>query len=152
MLAFGFEPVQFKTIAQMQTGAVKHDPKVVCFDTQNLADFFGSKTVHLAQSESTRRPLRQGREAIAKNFPEITALQQLRRRRMPLIGRAICVPMTLPSVRSFKKLAVFRTFVTFLADRSLTPKASKMIYDLMFQDSDQPGSLRTSPFKMLVCL
>jgi hypothetical protein len=36
----------------MEASAMKHNPKVVHFNAQNLADLFALKTVDLPQSES----------------------------------------------------------------------------------------------------
>src|SRR5262247_1041313 len=126
----------------MQSSAVQHNPKVVHFNTQNLADFFTLKTVNLAQRESTRSSLRQGREAVVIYFPEIVALDQFCRRCMPFVWGVIVIPMTLPRLGPFKKLAVLGTFIRLFTEGGLTPCAPKMIDDLVFQNPDEPGALR----------
>src|SRR5687768_12540851 len=129
---FAFEPVYFQTIPQMQPGTVKHDPKVVYFDAQNLANFFAFKTLHLAQCESTDRTLRQWRKTVVKNLPEIAPFHQLSRSCMPIVWRIIVVPVPLPLIRPLKKLPVLWPFVRFLSDWSLTTDAPKVIDDLVF--------------------
>src|ERR1044072_3904226 len=69
---------------------------------------------------------------------------------MPFIGRVIRVPMTLPWLRSLKELAVLRAFVRFFAERRFPASASKMIDDLMLENSDEPGSLRSASLKFFV--
>ena len=68
------EPVYLQAIAQVQPRAMEHDPEVVHFNAQNLANFFTFKTLNFAQSESADSALRQWRETVVENFPEITAL------------------------------------------------------------------------------
>src|SRR5215467_4757765 len=114
----------------MQSSAMKHNPKVVHFYAQNLADLFTLETVNLAQRESTGGALRQRRETLVEYFPEVVALDQFRRRCVPLIGRVIRIPVTLPRPRSFEELAVLGAFVRFFAERSLSDSAPKMIDDL----------------------
>src|SRR6478672_12963735 len=60
--------------------------------------------------------------------------------------------MTLPGFRSFKELAVVRAFIRLFAKGSLAPSAAEMIDDLMFENSNKPGSLGTPPFKLFVSL
>ena len=126
------EPVYFQTIAQVQSSAVKHDPEIIYFNAQNVADFFAFKTFHLAQRESADRPLRQWRETVVKNLPKITPLHQFRGRRMPIVWRPIVVPMTLPRLGSLEKLSMLWSFVKFFADWRLTTDATKVINDLVF--------------------
>src|ERR1051326_4260103 len=80
----------------MQPSAVQHNPEIVYFNAQDLADLFALQTVDFTQRKSTGNALRQGREAIVKYFPEVAALDQLRRCCVPFIWRVIVVPMTLP--------------------------------------------------------
>src|SRR5215813_1164780 len=134
----------------MQPSAVQHNPEVVHFNAQNLADLFAFKTVNLAQRESTGSSLRQGREAVVIYFPEIVALDQLCRRCMPFIWRVIVIPMTLPRLGPFKRLAVLGTFIRFFTEWSLTHRAPKMIDDLVFQNPDEPGAFRSAPLKFFV--
>src|ERR1041385_5218688 len=134
----------------MQSSAVQHDPKVVHFNAQNLADFFTLKTVNLAQRESTSGTLRQRREAIVIYFPEVVSFNQLCRRCMPFIWGVIIIPMTLPRLGPFKKLAVLGTFIRFLTEWSLTRRAPKMIDDLVLQNPDEPGALRSASLKFFV--
>src|SRR4029079_4090254 len=134
----------------MQPSTVQHDPKVIHFNAQNLADLFAFETVHLAQSESTRGALRQRRETVVKHFPEVVALDQLRRRYMPFIWRVIVVPMTLPGPGFIKELAVLRAFVRFFAERSFPSGTPKVIDDLMFENPDQPGALRSTSLEFFV--
>lgn len=68
---------------------MKHNPEIVCFDAQNLADLFAFETVDFAQGESTSGALRQRRETVVEYFPEVVAFDQLRWRCMPLIRRVI---------------------------------------------------------------
>jgi hypothetical protein len=58
--------------------------------------------------------------------------------------------MTLPWIGPFKELAMLRAFIRFLAQRSLALGAPKMIDDLMLQNPDEPGALRSTPFEFLV--
>src|SRR5215213_3740641 len=134
----------------MQSSAVQHNPKVVHFNAQDLADFFTLKTVNLAQGESTSGTLRQRREAVIKYLPEVAALDQLRGRCVPFIWRVIIVPMTLPWIRSFKEFAVLGTFIRFFTEWGLTHRAPKMIDDLVFQNPNEPGALRSAPLKFFV--
>jgi hypothetical protein len=131
----------------MQSSAMKHDPQVVYFDAQDLADFFAFQSVHLTHGESADCALWQRREALVEDFPEITTLDQLGRRSMPIVWRAIGVPMALPGVRSIEKLSVLWSGVEVFADRGFTTGTSKVIDDLVLQDSDQPRSLRPRPSK-----
>src|SRR6185369_7251471 len=136
----------------MQSRAVQHDPKVVHFDAENLADLFALQTVNLSQSESTSSALRQRRETVVEYFPEVVTLDQLRWRCMPLIRRVISVPMALPWSGSFKELAMLRAFIRFFAEWGFAANAPEMIHDLMFQDTDQPGTFRAAPFELLIGL
>src|SRR5215813_11862001 len=134
----------------MQPSAVEHNPKIVHFNAQNLADLFAFQTIDFTQRESTGSSLRQGREAVVIYFPEIVALDQLCRRCMPFIWRVIVIPMTLPRLGPFKKLAVLGTFIRFFTEGSLTHYAPKMIDDLVFQNPDEPGAFRSAPLKFFV--
>src|ERR1051325_6538619 len=136
----------------MQSSAVQHNPKVVYFNTQNLADLFALQTIDFTQRESTSGALRQRRETVVKYFPEVAALDQLRWCCVPFIWRVIIVPMTLPWIRSFKEFAVLGTFVRLFAERSLTPGPPKVIDDLVLEDPNEPGSLRTPAFKLFIRL
>src|SRR5690242_19799802 len=129
---------------------MQHNPKVVHFNAQNLADFFTLKTVNLAQRESTSGTLRQRREAVVIYFPEIVALDQLCRRCMPFVWRIVVIPMTLPRLGPFKKLAVLGTFIRFFTEWGLTRRAPKVIDDLVFQNPDEPRALRSAPLKFFV--
>jgi hypothetical protein len=60
--------------------------------------------------------------------------------------------MTLPGPGPVKELAVLVTFIRFFTKRSLTPCTPKMIDDLMFQNSDEPGALRSTPLKFFISL
>src|SRR5690349_4656910 len=126
----------------MQPCAVQHDPEVVYSNAQDLADLFTFKTVHFAQRESTGSALRQRRKTVVEYFPEVAALDQFRRRCMPFIGRVVVVPMALPRFRPFEELAVLGTFIRLFAERSLTHSTAKMINYLMFENPDEPRSLR----------
>src|ERR1044072_2634335 len=125
----------------MQPSTVQHNPKVVYLNAQNLTDLFALKTVDLAQSEGAGSALRQRREAFVKYFPEVVALDQLRRRYLPFTGRVIFVPMTLPRLRSLKELAMLRPFFRFFAEWSFSTSATKVIDDLMLEYADEPGAL-----------
>src|SRR6185369_17063936 len=138
------------TIAQMQSSTVEHDPEVVHFNAQDLADLFAFQTVNLAQSESAGDTLWQGRQTVVEYFPEVATLDQFRRRCMPFVRRVIGVPMTLPWSRALKELEMFRTFVRLFAERRLAHSATKMIDDLVLENPDEPGSLRTTSFELLV--
>src|SRR6185369_5253361 len=94
--------------------------------------------------------LRQRREAVAIYFPEVAALDQFCRCRMPIIGRVIGIPMTLPRPGPFKKLAMLGTFIRFFTDGGFTRCAPKMIDDLVLQNPDEPGALRSAPLKFFV--
>src|ERR1051325_6365666 len=100
----------------MQPSAMKHHPKVVHFNAQDLADLLTLKTVNLAQRESTSGTLRQGREAVVIYFPEVVALDQLCRRCMPFIWRVIVIPVTLPRLGPFEELAMLGTFIRFFTE------------------------------------
>ena len=52
----------------MQPGAVQHNPQVVHFDAEDLADLFALKTVDLSQRESTSGALWQRRETVVEIF------------------------------------------------------------------------------------
>src|ERR1044071_10135157 len=69
---------------------------------------------------------------------------------MPFIWRVIVVPMTLPRLGPFKKLAMLGTFIRFFTEWGLTHGAPKMIDDLVFQNPDEPGALRSAPLKFFV--
>jgi hypothetical protein len=71
---------------------------------------------------------------------------------MPFIGRVISVPVTLPGSRSFKELAVLGTFIGFFAEWSFADNPPKVIHDLVFQNSDEPGPFRAASFELLVSL
>src|ERR1043166_2695590 len=134
----------------MESSAMKHDPKVVHFDAQNLADLLAFQTIDFTKRESTGGTVRQGREAVAVHFPEVAALDQFCRCCMPFIWRVVVVPMTLPRLGPFKKLAMLGTFIRFFTEGSLTRCAPKMIDDFVFQNADQPGALRSAALKFFV--
>src|ERR1041385_1887773 len=134
----------------MQSSAVQHHPKVVHFNAQNLADFFTLKTVNFAQCESAGGALRQGREAVVIYFPEVVAFNQLCRRCMPFVWRIVVIPMTLPRLGPFKKLAMLGTFIRFFTEWGLRRRAAKMIDDLVLQNPDEPRALRSAPLKFFV--
>src|SRR5690348_7690112 len=136
----------------MQPRAVEHDPEVVYSNAQDLADLFTLESVHFAQGKSARSALRQRREAVVEYFPKVAALDQFRRRRVPLIGRIIVVPMALPRLWPFEELAVLGTFIRIFAERRLTHSAPKMIDYLMFENANEPRSLRATPFELFVGL
>src|ERR1044071_5537437 len=69
---------------------------------------------------------------------------------MPFIWCVIVVPVTLPGLGPFKKLAVLGTFIRFFTERGFTHCAPKMIDDLVLQNPDEPGALRSAPLKFLV--
>src|ERR1041385_8450024 len=69
---------------------------------------------------------------------------------MPLIWGVIVVPMTLPRLGPFKKFAVLRTVIRFFTEWCLTHRAPKMIDDLVLQNPDEPGTLRSAPLKFFV--
>src|SRR5690242_4942541 len=136
----------------MQPRAMQHHPEIIHLDAQELANLFTLETVDLAQRERARSALRQRRKTVAKNFPEVVALDQLSRRRMPIGGRIILIPVTVPWSGFVKEFTVIRTFVRLLTERSLTHGATKVIDDLVLQDSDQPRALRTATFELSVSL
>src|SRR4051794_819202 len=100
----------------MQPSAMQNHPEVIHFNAQNLANLFTFETVHLTQRECARGALRQRRETVVENFPEVITLHQFRRRRMPIGRRIIGVPVTVPWTGSFEELAVLLAFVRFLAE------------------------------------
>src|SRR6185503_7679572 len=71
---------------------------------------------------------------------------------MPIVWCSINNPMTLPLILAVKKLMVIGTFVSSFADGCLPTNASKMIDDLVFQDSHQPGTLRSPSLKVFIRL
>src|SRR5882672_5916766 len=71
---------------------------------------------------------------------------------MPIGRSVIGVPMTDPLICSFEKFAVFRSVFTAFADGSFPTGAAKVIDNLVFQNADQPGPFRTTPFKFVVGL
>src|SRR6266498_4407211 len=115
----------------MQPRSMKHYPQIVYCNAQHLTDFLARMRVDLSQGKRARGALRQRRETIAEYFPKITSLHQLHGGRMPISGRMTIVPMTLPLIRSFKKLAMFRSLIRSFTDRSFTANVPKMIDNLM---------------------
>ena len=71
---------------------------------------------------------------------------------MPVSRRMIGVPVTIPWSGPIEELTMLRTILGFLTERSLTHSASKVIDDLVFQDSDQPRSLRAAALEVFVSL
>src|SRR6185369_1106687 len=69
---------------------------------------------------------------------------------MPFIWRVIVIPVTFPRLGPFKKLAVLGAFIIFLTEWGFTHCAPKMIDDLVFQNPDEPGALRSAPLKFFV--
>ena len=69
---------------------------------------------------------------------------------MPLRRSMLVCPMPLPLVYSRKKVGMLRAFLKFFSDGSFALRSSKMIDDLMFKNSHQPGSFGASSFKFLV--
>ena len=69
---------------------------------------------------------------------------------MPFIWRVIVIPMALPWLGPFKKLAMLGTFIRFFTEGSLPHCAPKMIDDLVLQNPDEPGALRCASLKFLV--
>src|SRR5689334_5211751 len=147
MSLFRLEPVDFETVAQVQTCPMKHYPQIVYANAKNLANFFALQTIDLTQCKGARRALRQRRKTIAENLPEVAALNQLSRGSMPFARGAVGVPMPGPLVGPLKKLSVFGTFIESLADGSFALNLPKMIDDFVFEYANQPGSLRSPPFK-----
>jgi hypothetical protein len=60
--------------------------------------------------------------------------------------------MTNPLIGSFEEVGMFRTFTSSLTDGSFALGFPKMINDLVFEYSHQPGSFRAAPLKSLVSL
>src|SRR5689334_5434441 len=150
MSLFRLEPVDFETVPQVQTCPMKHYPQIVYANAQNLANLFALQAVHFTQSKRAGRPLRQRRETIAEDLPEVAALNQLRRRGVPLARGAVGVPMPYPLVASFKEIGMFGTFVESFTDGSFALSLPKMIDDLVFEYSHQPSPFRTAALKLLV--
>src|SRR5690242_9353348 len=71
---------------------------------------------------------------------------------MPVVGRVVDLPMTLPRLRSVKKLAMLRPFLRLLAERRLTNGAPKMIHDLVLENAHQPRPFRTAACEIFVGL
>src|ERR1043165_4634788 len=124
----------------MQPGTVQHYPKVIYFNTQQLADLFTLETVNLAQGECAGGTLWQRRQAVVEYFPEVVPFDQLRRCYVPFTGSVTVVPMALPGFRSFEELTVLRPLVRFFAERGFPAGATKVIHDLVLEYSCEPGS------------
>ncbi len=71
---------------------------------------------------------------------------------MPFARGAVGVPMPYPLISSFEELSMFGTFIESFADGSFALNLPKMIDYFVFEYANQPGSLRSPPFKFLVSL
>ena len=93
--------------------------------------------------------LRQRRETVVKYFPEVVALDQFGGRRMPFSRRVIVVPMTLPGSGLSKNSLCSGPSSDSSPSGASRTALPKVIDNLVFQDSDEPGSLRASSLEML---
>src|SRR5882724_6515097 len=120
---------------------MQHYPEIVHSNAEHLADPFAVQAVNFPEGKSTGRARREGRKAIVENFPKLAALDQFCRGCMPFTGRVIGIPMISPFVCSGKKFVVLERFILGLSDGRLAGDSPKMVRNLIFQNSDQPGTL-----------
>src|SRR5205085_2177056 len=155
----GLEPVKLKAAPEVCARSMQHHPQVVHLDIQKLANLFALETVNLAQSEGARNPLRQRREAILKDIPELVLLDQLFRVRMPLARPQVsvlrldgCDPVPRPFTFLHKKLFVLKLFAFAVLKDSLTALAAIEVCDLVLEYANEPRALRASTTETLVSL
>src|SRR6266542_2390442 len=90
--------------------------------------------------------------ANAKNLANFFALQTVHFTQSKGARGAVGVPMPYPLISSFEELSMFGTFIESFADGSFALNLPKMIDYFVFEYANQPGSLRSPPFKFLVSL
>src|ERR1700730_7846051 len=129
---------------------MQHHPEVIHQKTKTLTNLFTSQTVDLAQRKRTRRSRWKWRQAIVEDPEEITLLEQIRRRGVPIAWRVIRFPMTGPLACATEELIVLRPLVLFFADGRLSHKPSEMIRDLVFENAYQPCALGSATLKSFI--
>jgi len=141
-----FEPVHLKTFAQRHPHPVQHHPEIAVRDRKNRANLFARDVVHFSHRENVAHFLRKFRKAIAHRLPEFGAMHDLVRLRLPFFWTFLMVPKA--DRNKLSQALVGKEFQ--IGKRRFAPQFSKIIHDLVFQDSTKPGSLRGTPAKFFV--
>src|SRR5438874_10733221 len=88
------EPVDLKTFPQRHPRSMQHYPKIAVADGEGRANLFARHTIQFAHGKNGTDFLRQFREAVAHDLPELGPMHHLIRLGSPFMRPEAMLPQT----------------------------------------------------------
>jgi len=141
VLSYLNKPIYLDASSQRHAGSVHHYPEIIRRKPEDLADLTALKPVHLAHRKAISNAFGQFAKTILKHTKKLVLLKNLFRRLVPYARTERIVPVIFEFIRSLEKRIKFGQVRFRRIERYLTTSLSKMIDQLVFQNTDEPCPL-----------
>src|SRR6516165_2703020 len=139
------QPIHLQTIPQSLSHAVQHHPKVVGRNIQGLANLRRLHLFHLPQHKDICYPLGEFGQTISERLPELGAIHYHFGFGFPLERTGFVIPKTLWD----ELMGQFVSEKLEIGKAGLTTQLSKVVADLVLQDTAQPAPFGRSAAKVI---